>query len=48
MSYRRSERSKSGGERRLGALDEGAPKALGGVFIVIQLNIQLPLGLFSH
>ena len=48
MSYTRSERSKIEGERRLGALDGDASKALGGVLVVIQLNIQLPLGLFCH
>jgi hypothetical protein len=48
MSYTRSERSKIEGERRLGALDGDAPMTLGGVLVVIQLNIQLPLGLFCH
>jgi hypothetical protein len=48
MSYTRSERSKIEGERRLGASDGEAQERLGGVFVVIQLNLQLPLGLFSH
>src|SRR5580692_337793 len=48
MSYTRSERSKTGGERRLGAFGGYAPKPLGGVFVVIQLDIQLPLVLFGH
>jgi hypothetical protein len=48
MSYTRSERSKIEGERRLGALDGDAQEQLGDVFVVIQLNIQFPLGLFGH
>jgi hypothetical protein len=48
MSYTRSERSKMEGERLLGALDGDGPEELGRVLVVIQLNIQLSLGLFSH
>src|ERR1700722_1631530 len=45
MTYRRSERSKLQGERRLGALNG---YGLGGVFVVIQLNVQFALGFFGH
>src|SRR6266436_1101698 len=48
MSYRRSERSNLKGERQLGALNGYGQMALGGVLIVIELNIQLGLGLFGH
>ena len=48
MSYRHSERSKFEGERQLGALNRNGQMALGGVLVVIQLNIQLALGLFGH
>ncbi len=45
MGFRCSERSKSQGERRLSAAN-GA--GLGGVLIVIKLNVQLALGFFGH
>src|SRR5580700_10140192 len=45
MTYRRSERSKSRGERRLRA---AKGDGLGGVLIVIELNVQLALGFFGH
>src|SRR5277367_4416719 len=48
MTYGRSERSKTGVERRPGADVWGWMEGLSSILVIIQLNFQSPLGLFGH
>src|SRR5271170_1279451 len=48
MTYGRSERSKTGVERRPGADVRGWMEGLSSILVIIQLNFQSPLGLFGH